>query len=240
MTEKIPPTTVEIFRDVDAHRDIPLESVYAAIEYVGEIAGKLTVINDSHRIRLGKPTYPMCVMERVRWPKFEAQMNLVLTERTIVSSATSQNAEKEAAITQLPRILGIANFSSFWRPTSKDVAIVDVASTPNVKEVMTHEIGHLFGLSRKNRAVSADGGTHCPDPTCVMKPDTGLRIAHEKVHKRGVSGILERIGIAAPEYVPRYVDEITPFCADCTEELGRTAMMRSLARQGRTVPQFLL
>lgn len=201
--------SVEVFSD--AAQDIDTDMVVHAIEYVNSIARNLEVIKASRRLRLG--TSESVNVNTIRWPKFTAHINVVLTERTLLVKGGSNP-------------LGSSIVSP---PPLGSVAIVRNVE-PMVQTTTSHELGHTMFL----RYPFTDD-SHCKNSNCLMQPANGVIDTRRRVKRGSIGAILEKAGFMDERYeIVSSVDR-TDFCEDCKEQLAKKAWFLARAHQGETL-----
>src|SRR5690348_8123340 len=123
--------SVEIFRDMQDGREI-YEIGEQGTQLANEHAKNLQIVKASRAINLGDLDERLEV-GRVNWPRFESDLNIVITSRSL-----SVNFEKSVGASV--RNIGLA-----------------VVSTQSLKPSITvaHEFGHLLHMNQSNK----DG--HC-------------------------------------------------------------------------------
>ncbi|HET6924224.1 MAG TPA: hypothetical protein VFH39_00135 [Candidatus Saccharimonadales bacterium] len=151
-------TTFEIFHDIDRGK-FPTESVEAAITYIGEIIGEHTILSNRSVRLSSNPSSEYIDMEKIRWPKFSADVNIVLTDRALDKPPEGS----DVALLDLTRRIttGVSN------PLSK-VAVIDTLRTTAEAATVTHEIGHLFNLKLKGITKSTQS-PHCALNLCYAR-----------------------------------------------------------------------
>jgi hypothetical protein len=234
-TPALSPISVEIFHDVDCGR-LPTESTEAAIAYLGSIIGECTVINGGRFIRLTKdPKQPYVEPNIVRPRGFRADINFVLTERRIYYQGYGNPRAPESERLGQANNLGMAipgaanepGWAAIRRDGSSDSAVPEI-----------HETAHLYGMKRTG-VTKADGSQHCALPHCAMyygyeDPVSAGWVSAEDYSRPAGLHDLGTQGEVADEKI-----DVRPFCDECTEQLGRVAFMRRLAKVQFVPPELL-
>lgn len=206
--------TIEVFHDADSAA-IEVEPALTGIEMVSDIAGKLQLINTERRLRLGLDA-DMIDEREIRWPKFAADLNVVLTNRQF-SSVNEIGA----------RVVGRAYFED----KGQRVALV-TTQTHFVDEAVAHEVGHLFGLKNVKDIGASEEMGHCPKRLCIM---TANHETYEYLVPKQTTmprRWLERLGIAQPQYDIEPYSMTTGFCGGCADDLREAAVVSFMAKNG--------
>lgn len=204
---------VEIFHDAVASTDSTAAAL-GGMAIVNEITSDaFTPVRTDRRIRAGRENQLIVPMS-VNWPKFDAPMSIMLTERQI-------GPLDNHIVT---RGLALAH---------NNLAIVNTKLTK--PEITTaHELGHLLHAKYPD-----ESNNHCPDNTCIMhafaQPE---KLVSQRVRKKGIAGWLERNGFIEAKYIDRPEPSVK-FCDPCKEQLAQRAFFMIKHLQGENIPQVL-
>lgn len=226
--------TVEVLRDVD-FPDLPTDEAEAAIDFINErvgCVGALAISGLAKKIRIAKPGQDTIDAGKVRWPVMPADLNIILTERTLVSEQVGrhQNTINDAAD------LAIGGITVQKDPP---LAVIKVKSDNlSVVSTIEHEIAHMLGL--KVRGDKADGAGHCIDLNCMQYHKVTTSETAVDSPGVGIGGWLQRRGLIKCEQTLEKKVINTDFCDECVEQLGRNAFFRSKQKAGETIPVTLL
>jgi len=209
--------TVEIFQDLHSNAQ-PVELAHEALGYIATIIGPLDIVDDQRRIRLVNNAEQTYVdFNNVRWPRFAADVNIVLSQRAILQDGRGIPLhERDAQAHRGPS--GISQFGG-------NVALIDTDKTTAVRSAAAHEFGHLYGL--KKDGVNADGNSlHCAVRSCVMRPYVN-QVPRSFMDVAGA--IIERPNPneGGASRLPLDLRQ-RHYCDECAGQLARSVILRTL------------
>lgn len=225
MNQNLVTGTVEIFHDAESGRLDP-GVVLSGLEVVSAIAGRLDIIRQTRLLKVSLPNADEVQVDKIRWPAFEADINMVLTERPLVLAQQSNGTIVESINA------GVA------MPFSQ-VALIDVSSAKFPRMTTAHEIGHLFGL--KNVGTWVDGpeaGAHCRRMDCIMHSTRLEQPEIVPVSVKGIRKAMQNLKLTPPQYKVVTTCSNAEFCHECTDQLEKAGQKRALARRGIHLPDF--
>jgi len=221
MSEKI---KVEIFRDASASSPLDINIAHEGLAKISHQINSdpFEVISDTRKLRVSRdPSRPLDIL-KTNWPRLEADYTIVLTDRTVVG--TTQNETHGTAVRYKDRnyINGIA------------IVKADVIQ-PEI--VAAHEVGHLMGITYP---LNGETSQHCASPDCLMHDKIKYEETSERIPKKGVPALLERLGYIPAEYISRERNVAQRFCTPCQEQLARKAFFSLKYLNGESVsPSWL-
>ena len=153
-----------IYHD-DTSPDISIEPALLGIEIVNTITPWIRIEQDMRSQRVGRHNLDYISGDTVRWPRFNADLNIVLTTRRLVSDEDVQSDGRlnYKKLAYKDHLVGLA-FSAD-RVNSKRVALVDISSIKRPEHIVAHELGHLLGIKGP-----IDDNLHCDSKRCLMSP----------------------------------------------------------------------
>lgn len=210
--------SVEIFKEAD-RRDISIDTAEAGIDYVRRVTTGIEIVRSTRLLRLGDSEHASLYPDKIRWPSLSADMNIVLTDRTLYSAGD----ELHYGVAYVNR--GLNNLK---------MAVVDVAKPDFPELTVAHEFGHLFNL--KHGGETWDQSGHCVDTTCLMYKHPQTRQFEKRVEQRGIKKIMEYYGYKKPEYENFIEPVATEFCGECAHQLDKTSLFMKKAKAGEYIP----
>lgn len=213
--------SVEVFRDYN-YPEIDVQPADDGIEKINRIVQGIEIVRKTRLFKLPSWADGSIDMEKIDWPVFPADLNLVLTKTPLSPTESS-----------LTVISGMALSGN--KVYSPRVAVVDMSYewTP---QVVAHETGHLLGL--KQRGSTHDGEGHCRNAHCLMHYKDDRTNIVEKVRPKSISRLLKRN--IAHEHITAVESSQQNFCAECRHQLAVNAFMLAKAKAGNFVPSDLL
>ncbi len=136
------------------------------------------------------------------WQETRPHWEVLIVNKDLNSKAWTRNSQGEETFDFINYVFGVTNPEFPYSVQS----VRRILETPGpnealrlamIRNLLRHEVGHMFGLVGRARAVESLG-SHCPNP-CSMKQTLNLRELAENtvdVERRGLH-----------------------FCGDCTKEL---------------------
>lgn len=206
--------TVEIFRDMD-RRDISVDAAGMGIDHVRRVTTGIEIVRASRLLRIAQPEKSMVRPDKIRWRAFEADMNIILTDRPLYGS--DDNLHHGVSYAQ--RGLG-----------ARRVAIVDIANPEYPDLTVAHEAGHLLKLKSEGKTWDKNG--HCIDKKCIMYPYEYTDEDDDLVKQKGINLWLERRGYRPAVYEKVKRPGATRYCDECAHQLDATAFFLKLAKSG--------
>lgn len=210
-----------------------METIFQGVMDVAEVAAGLTVVRAGRRLRLTRAGAPFVNSSKIgNMPAFGADFNVVATTRELYSPAGRDPAEDQ----RLVRKLGEAMSDGPLRHMSR-VALVHIGADTDSRKVIRHELGHLFGVTPRMRAVEADPRQrHCAQRGCDMSQGIeSPSFAYDRepfdldrARRRGRAADRLRESV-------RPVASEAAFCGDCSEQVGRYAFFLTKLINGETV-----
>lgn len=206
---------VEIFQDTQSGVQ-PVALAHEALGYIATIVGPLDTVDDQRRIRLvNNPEQPYVDFDNVRWPRFSADANIVLTDRAILRDGKTIPAPERAA--QARR--GPSGLSQ------GNLALINTRGSTAVRSAIVHEFGHMYGL-KKEGANADKNSLHCAVRSCVMRPYIN-QVPRSFMSAAEV--VLERPNPKGPDAAKLPLDlGQRHFCDECAGQLARAVVLRSL------------
>jgi hypothetical protein len=215
--------SVEIFRDVDSEADSAIGR--EGVELVNSFVKNMRVVRSNRALKLSQQGSDSVNLAKVRWPSFSADLNVILTDKTILSDSGNEQAGA---------VLGEAQT---WTNGSR-IATIDTAhSGASARFVVAHETAHLIGVTYQRLGERDD---HCDIDECVMYPYS-VKVTDPVLRpQRGFRAWRERQGYVKPEWDVQETMIQKSFCGNCIEQLAQRAFFLLMQKQGRTVPDTLL
>lgn len=209
--------SVEIFRDTD-RREVAVDAAEVGIDQLSGVACGIKIMRATGLLKIAEPEAEVVNADKINWSnKFEADLNVVLTDRQIYSAGNV--------------LLGVTHMAP--GVGSAKVAIVNVLSTPQPELTVAHEGGHL--LNAKSSGEKWDGDAHCTDPTCLMYISSEIDIVEERVRQTGLHAWLERQGFREAEYELVHRPKAQTFCDECALEINKKSFFLQRAKLGKVV-----
>lgn len=215
--------SVEIFKDVDSEADT--EAGRQGVELVNSFVRNMRVVRNDRGLRLSNQGSGSVNLSKVRWPVFSADLNVIVTDKTILSDGQNEQAGT---------VLGEAQT---WTNGSRIATIDTARSGAGARFVVAHETAHLIGLNYQRQG-EKDG--HCDIDECVMYPYSVKDTDKILRPQGGFRAWRERQGYIKPEWEERETLIQKSFCGNCIEQLAQRAFFLLMQKQGRTVPDTLL
>lgn len=144
--------------------DLPVERAIAGIEIVKTIAPWIRIERTQRAVTVGGTRRDFIVADTLAWPRLDADLNVVLTNRPLVRDGDvlqTGGLDHKRLATQ-EETVGLA--FHFSRVGSKRIALVNTRSIRRYEHTVAHELGHLLGVKGKN------DDQHCGQKTCLMYP----------------------------------------------------------------------
>lgn len=230
------PLTVEIFRDAD-RPNVSLEGAESGIEFISDylinrlaIAGMTRTIQYEQQLRGINPA-------RFEWPGFTANLNVVVTDRSINVQPSAFEVELAAKYPSKEVITkGVSLVMQPGSTTAPRYAVVDVFNDDGqtAARVVAHEIAHLLGI--KNRGVTWDNESHCTDDDCLQYPVMTQKDYPEGIPSRGLKNLAERMRLIEKQTEPVQTCNDT-FCKECAHQLEGNAFFLGRAAAGKFTPR---
>jgi hypothetical protein len=199
--------SIEVFHDQECGPSPFTDEVLEGIEKVNEVTGGLDIVNVHRGIKIAREGAEAVNVNSVRWPRFPANLNIVITDRPVIKADMSH-----------------VNPGQFLTGTSQRksrVAVVTAKAGPAMKLSTTHELGHLFGLKSPNTRTSHTDGCHCNGAHCAMSPEAEFSQHEEPTRLFSMPRRSQPV-----QRTPRNTD----FCGDCADELVHHANIRALEK----------
>jgi len=219
------PDTVEIFHDNEFGRT-DVTAVHQGIEIVRELRPNIEIVNDRRMLRVR----PNAALDTMRWPKFSADYNILVTPRSL---------EREKTLSDV--IMSGANVRAGFAKADLGIAVVNTSVPLAVKTTTAHELGHLYYLKREGKKYDPNHPSHCSDPECLMYFEADMTAELVRLAQNGLKRVLERYGVQSPKLekqLPYRNNE--DFCDECGEQLARNAFFLAKRRRGEFVPDNFL
>ena len=218
--------SVEVFRDRD-FPDASVECAEAGISNVERVIRGIQIVRANRLIAVPSVDGGYVDMRHIRWPQFPADLNVVITEKPLLSSGEDLSRDNNwLRVAGLSLNEGLAG--------SVRVTVIDVTTGLSAQTV-EHETGHLLGLKR--RGTTHDGRGHCTVKNCTMHfKDEPYRVISKQ--PLGRTGILRRMQYEERRSEPKSSAE--KFCDECAHQLAVNAFMLTKAKSGEYVPPELL
>lgn len=220
--------TIEVFREPA----VPQSEVLYALEGISLVHGVSNAIEltkDSRTLHL-KSDPAWVNTDKIRWPKFSANINIVLTNKALQNNKELESVETGdnlAVSNHLGRAIGKLGLLSM-----SSVLLVSTQDPESIVSTTAHEIGHAVGLKRKGEYF--DGFGHCMSTECLMFPfDTTQTTTVRTVSK--FMG-LYRKQVEETE-LTRNGHE---FCGECTYQAGYNLHFLKQYKNGVHVTPLLL
>lgn len=217
--------TIEVFFDQD-HPRYGQEEVQYALDYLNGIIAQMNVLNIGRGIRIRERTPNVIRPDQVKWPEFEADVNIFLTPRTIHLNGFASHAESAAST----RLSGVALTRSFGNP---QIAIVNTETPYSVTATTVHEVGHTFRLKKSGITKDSDS-QHCSLDYCVMNRYAEDLVAYQDVAERGLKGAIKH-GLLRQPTVKTTKMVPTAYCGECQEQASKVGFFRAKAKAGEYV-----
>jgi hypothetical protein len=220
--------SVEIFRDVDG-RDMSIEAAVEGVERIRHVTTGIEIVRATKLLKIVNNGADRVQPNKIRWPKFEADMNIILTERSLFLPRESEPSESSDMYDNHISPLGIA-----LKYGDKKIAVVDTV-TPDFPELIAaHEIGHMFNL--KKNGATWDSDVHCVSDGCMMYKTAGVVEIEQPIAQRGFRGLIERCGLREPEYSKFIVPSAEKFCDECVHQIDKTSYFIRQSKLGKYIP----
>ncbi|HEV7952090.1 MAG TPA: hypothetical protein VGO98_01830 [Candidatus Saccharimonadales bacterium] len=198
--------TVEIFRDAD-RSNLSLDVAEPGIDEVRRIIAGIEIVRATRLLRITRPDQHMIKSDRMRWPKLDADFNIILTDRPLVTGSG---------------IREYGHAETHRGSTNLGIAIIDTATPDYPVSIVAHEFGHLFDV--KKTGETWDGRHHCRDEDCFMQIyPSETKIVPERVRQSGVKNFMERYGYRKAQYVDIKTSNANRFCEECAEQIDKEA-----------------
>jgi len=224
-----PGISVEVFRDRDA-RNLSTESAEAGVDIVRQITTGIEIIRTTGLITIANPKGDDFDMEKIRWPRFEADLNIVVTNRPLYDPDRDKNTTATANVLTGRKTTLVGNSLYVPGVGTGRVAVIDTSRSGSPVHVAAHETGHLLKLKSSGDSWNFKG--HCIDPECLMQSGEKLETVTEY---KPLSSLKAWLG-CKPERTVTYKSLVEDFCDECTEQLDRNAHYYQLAKAGEMVP----
>lgn len=221
------PLSVEIFRDEDS-RHLSPEIAEHGIDNVDRIVRGIEIVRATRLFRMPVNAHGWVESSnRVRWPKFPADLNVILTEKPIAAGPDSKTLGDGSL-----SVGGVAHVDN--TVDGLRVAIINT-TLPFADIAVAHETGHLLNL--KNHGSTCDGEGHCVNDDCIMHPSQQPEITFTSQYI-GRRGIFRRKSYR--EKATGYKSSTEQFCEECSHQARVNSFMLQKAKSGEYVPPDLL
>lgn len=150
--------TAEIYRDA-ATPDLSIDPALSGLEIIRDIAPWIRIQKENGIALSGLPEGPIDVDE-VPWPKVDADLTIVLTQRKLLGVQAVDHQRSQAVDLDF---LGVT--MTWLKPKFRQVIVVDTSSIKRPEHIVAHEIGHAFGI---DNATTESSDMHCQDKKCLM------------------------------------------------------------------------
>lgn len=206
MPEKI---SVEIFRDTNSPDQIT-EYGEKSVELVNYFAKNLEISKAGRGLRLGAATASL-VMENISWPRFDADLNLIITSRNLISDGQEALGSAQASIVR-----------------REGVAVVSTASfSPELTGA--HELGHL--LHFRDRTNLHDS-SHCQIDECLMSSTQKTKWVHRETPQQRARRTLRKPRTQPLLSEAYEIDSNRTFCPSCIDQLAQKSFFLSSLYDG--------
>lgn len=193
--------SVEIFRDRICPKGV-VGMGEKAVTLVNYFAKNLEIKRSDRILHLGEPSDTPLTAASVNWPRFDANLNLVITSRGITSYGQ--------------KALGVAIASA--EPT-KSVAIIS-AGELSPELTGAHELSHL--LHFRDNTNLADP-SHCQIDECLMNGTQALKRVTREVPRPKIHRTLRKERRQSYHTDSYETSAKRTFCLSCIEQLGQKA-----------------
>jgi hypothetical protein len=206
--------SVEIFKDADSG-SVDLDAAFEGIELVAQDTGRL-LVESGRRIKLHYGDGNGMDRRPVRWPRFVADFNIVVTDR-----AFEGDAEHEGY-----RPVGR---SSLYE-AGPQAAVVSTESR-SVKLTVAHELGHMLGLKRPAGGRLEDIA-HCATAACIMHEVSQVIPVKKMIPSTRGRHWMASLGIVEPQFSFSLPEPAHEFCDDCRGDLRLGAVAKFMVKNG--------
>lgn len=166
---KEPGVSVEIFRD-SSRKKLSTEAAEAGIDIVRQIATGVKIMKTTRLLTIAKSEQGFVDMAKIRWPKFDADLNVIVTDRPIFPPDMDRSDPTDDWLqAYLSGVMGISQRLPGLGSTR--VAVIDTQISSSTENVTAHEVGHLLNL--KKQGETWDNESHCSTQECTMRPRLG-------------------------------------------------------------------
>jgi hypothetical protein len=221
--------SVEIFRDAGS-RDVSIDAATDGVDRIRRITTGIEIVRATKLLKLTNDDQATLIKPaRIRWPKFEADMNIVLTQRTLFLPPDNHSDTDIDS-----RGHGVRHFGVAMNASGKKIAMIDAASPDFPELVVAHEIGHMFNLKKNGQ--TWDSRSHCVHDTCVMYQTAGVEEVERPIERRGIRKLVESAGLIDVEYGNFIVPRAEEFCDECSHQLDKTSYFIKQSKAGKYIP----
>ncbi|MEO7904299.1 MAG: hypothetical protein ABIR91_00735 [Candidatus Saccharimonadales bacterium] len=212
--------SVEVYRDVEC-RDAPVDAAESGVDLISRITTGIQIVRASRLLRIAPSDSDVVNIDKIRWPKFDADLNVVLTERPICANGGTVAYKYGVSVRD-------------ERAGSLRVAVVDINHPDFPDVVAAHELGHLFSLKKSGESWDNDG--HCKLPSCLMQQYTQTIEREVPVTQRGLRRLSEKVGFSSVQYETTKHPKADEFCQECARQLDKSAFFLKESKAGKYIP----
>ena len=152
--------SVEIFRDSDFEH-IDTDVAESGIDVLSRIHKGIAIVRASRLFTIAPKGQEYIDPFDVEWPEFDADHNIILTEKTIFGARGNPDRAH-----QVPRKPVAATTVRIGSDSSFKLSIVGIYTALRPELNVAHELAHQFNV--KNSGKDWDGAYHCNNSKCVM------------------------------------------------------------------------
>lgn len=210
--------TVEVFRDQDNPK-MSVEAAEGGIDRIRRVTTGIEIVRATNILRIADKEAESADIREINWPDFEADMNIVLTNRKI-----DDGYHKDFTRGISRSVKGIGALKVAVIDVGRDFSDITVA----------HEVSHLFSL--KESGENWDKHGHCIDGSCVMHAAPSFELITKRVPARGFMKWMYRLGYSDSPYEKQLVPAVDEFCDECALQLDKKAFFHKQAKEGKDIP----
>lgn len=193
------------------------------------ISSVLEIVKDSRLMHL-KSENGWANTDKISWPKFDANINIVLTHKALQKNSDIELLDPRGDL-KVSNYIG-RTLGSLGLKYMSAVLLINTANSESTPTTTAHEIGHAIGL--KTEGENFDGYLHCKSSDCLMFQAS--KTLMETITTTSKLFGLYRKTVRSIESV----DNGHTFCDECTHQLGKYLCFLKEHKNGKTLAPYSL